>query len=348
MLNQSQIDENIAWLLANGSAPVRYLTHKQLLKTPSGPEIAALWREVLDCPDALEIFSKQKDDGSWFSGGRWAEKPPYTQKSKPGGYDPESPKYVTAVWILPLLGEMGFTVEDERVREGAEYILNWRVEKVDFSYRVFNDPAFAADYGEFSPCWLGKWLHALVKVGLKEDPRVRRGYAILAGAQREDGGWVFPVHYRERGWTRSCPFSSANATLALYDAGFPEYQDALRRALAFQLWHLSTKEPVEIQRFFYHGHQTLQELIMFTELRVGLEEQAVQAQLKWLMSMYCQGEGRFHYTGKPVSKFSFRADAMEPRIARYRLYHLVEDDWLTYYATRIAVYLDAALHGCSQ
>lgn len=29
--------------------------------------------------------------------------------------------------------------------------------------------------------------------------------------------------------------------------------------------------------------------------------------------------------------------------ARYRLYHLVEDDWLTYYATRIAVNLNAAL-----
>jgi hypothetical protein len=31
---------------------------------------------------------------------------------------------------------------------------------------------------------------------------------------------------------------------------------------------------------------------------------------------------------------------MDSRVAKYRLYHLIEDDWLTYYATRIAANLD--------
>jgi hypothetical protein len=85
-----------------------------------------LWSDVQTCRDAEEIFSKQREDGSWCSGGSWALKPPYLQKSKTGGYDPESPKYVTAIWVLPLLGDMGFTADDQRIRKACEYILSYK------------------------------------------------------------------------------------------------------------------------------------------------------------------------------------------------------------------------------
>jgi hypothetical protein len=211
---------------------------------------------------------------------------------------------------------------------------------MEVAYHIFNDPSFYPDYDEFVPCRFAQWLVALGKVGLQDDMRVKRGYAALVVAQREDGGWVSPSHYRERHWTRSCPHSSAGGALALYYSGGPEYQDALRKALRFQVWHLSTKETPEIQRFFYHGHNTIQELLMFSELRVGLEEKPVQALLEWLMTMYRPGEGHFHYTGKPISKYTRRADDMDPRVAKYRLYHLIEDDWLTYDAARIAANLN--------
>jgi hypothetical protein len=58
-----------------------------------------------------------------------------------------------------------------------------------------------------------------------------------------------------------------------------------------------------------------------------------------VMTMYCPGEGCFKYTGKPMSKYSRRKDGMDSRVAKYRLYHLIEDDWLTYYATRIGANL---------
>ena len=97
-LSSSQIEKSIGWLVRNGSPPVKYLTHKYLLKTPS--DSAAMinaWNDVHTCKDAQEIFSTQRDNGSWCSGGAWALKPSYVQKSKPGGYDPESPKYVTTI-----------------------------------------------------------------------------------------------------------------------------------------------------------------------------------------------------------------------------------------------------------
>ncbi len=81
---------------------------------------------------------------------------------------------------------------------------------------------------------------------------------------------------------------------------------------------------------------------MFSELQVGLEEEPVQALLEWLMTMYHPDEGYFKYTGKPISKYSRRQDAMDSRVAKYRLYHLIEDDWLTYYATRIGANLLSA------
>jgi hypothetical protein len=78
---------------------------------------------------------------------------------------------------------------------------------------------------------------------------------------------------------------------------------------------------------------------MFSEFGVGLEEKPVWAVLEWLMAMHCPEEGCFKYTGKPISKYSRRKDGMDSRVAKYRLYHLSEDDWLTYYATRIGANL---------
>ena len=105
VLSAKQIENNINWLLANGSAPIRYLTHKHLLSVDeSSQSMRTLWRDVERSPIAQEIFGKQEKNGAWCAGGRWAHRPSYAVK---GGIDPYTPKYVTTVWILPLLGEMG-------------------------------------------------------------------------------------------------------------------------------------------------------------------------------------------------------------------------------------------------
>jgi len=76
ILSASQIDKNTAWLLDNGSPPVRYLTQKYLLQAPPGSKVMIdLWGGVQTCRDAEEIFSQQREDGSWCSGGSWSLKP---------------------------------------------------------------------------------------------------------------------------------------------------------------------------------------------------------------------------------------------------------------------------------
>ena len=78
---------------------------------------------------------------------------------------------------------------------------------------------------------------------------------------------------------------------------------------------------------------------MLSEYGIGLNERPVKAIIDWLMTMYDEKEGHFQYEGKPVGSFRFKTDYMNPRVAKYRLYHLIEDDWLTYYGTRIAMNL---------
>ncbi|MFA5870240.1 MAG: hypothetical protein WC941_11150, partial [Candidatus Bathyarchaeia archaeon] len=119
MPGEERVERSIAWLLDNGSAPVRYLTLLRILgEDPSSSEMRELWVETQRHHDCVEIFSKQRADGSWCDGGSWAPKQSYVPR---GGCTPVSPKYVTTVWLLSVLGDMGYTVADPRVAKAVEW-----------------------------------------------------------------------------------------------------------------------------------------------------------------------------------------------------------------------------------
>jgi hypothetical protein len=335
ILNLNQIKKNIDWLLANGSAPVRYLTHKHLLATTNTSKaLRALWREVEASPSVQEIFGKQEENGSWHAGGSWAPSPSYALK---GGIDPYTPKYVTTAWILPLLGEMGYSASDKRIRKACRFIV---------SNGYFLDPLFSKPIEDIrrttidlSPCRFAQYLIALGSVGFVDDVKAQKGYEVLLCMQCDDGGWVFPKHAEQMGWTRSCLFSTYHAVMALYCSRNPAYTEALIRGVEFILWHLSTKKDCNLQQFYYHGHSTVRELVMFSQLGIGLQTRAVKTILKWLMTMYDAQEGCFRYSGKPISKYSKKQDGLTSTVAKYRFYHLIENDWLTYHMTRIAAHV---------
>jgi hypothetical protein len=74
---------------------------------------------------------------------------------------------------------------------------------------------------------------------------------------------------------------------------------------------------------------------MFSEAGVDPEQRSVNILLDWLEGMYHPEKAQFIYEGKPVSKMSRREDGATPRVMKHRLYHIIEDDWLTYHATQI-------------
>jgi hypothetical protein len=335
LLTTEQIDRSTGWLMEHASAPVRYLTHKYLRGAGRVADEEGLFQRVLACGDVKEILAAQQEDGSWCSGGSWAMSPSYLCKGIEGGYNAETPKYVTAIWVLPLLGDMGFVCPHERVRAACGYILE---SKGHAYYRsIFNDPDFGVSPDDVGFCGrFAQYLVALAKAGCGGDERARRGFRALVAAQRPDGGWVSSRCLAEKHWTRSCPFASYHSALALYSLNDARYRENLIKALDFLVWNLSIKSEEEIRRFFYHGQSTVHEMLMFSELKVGLDSRPVQILLDWFGSMYAPGEGVFRYAGKPVSQYSLRRDGMDARVAKYRLYHLAEDDWLTCYLTRIA------------
>jgi hypothetical protein len=337
VLNNEQINRGIEWLLANASPPVRYLTHRHLLGLrPDSSTAKNLWQAVEQSEVVQEVFSKQHPDGSWCASGSWAHKPSYIPKN---GYSPFTPKYVTTVWVLMILGEMGFRIGDRRIDRACEYVLAHQLPNGLF--RRFAKTPETPDWGsnialelENAPCELSTYLRALGSVGMVEDPRLVKSYELLVKWQRDDGGWVLQKHLEERFKTRSCPSSTHGAAVALYQRGDPKYEAELRKALAFLIWHLSLKDVRQLCQFVFRGHDFLAEMLMFSDVSVGLTERPVQAILKWLMSMYDAAQGCFHYSGRKSE-----ATDLGPAGARYWLFQRIEDDWLTYRVTRIAANL---------
>ena len=353
LLNAEEIDTNIGWLLTNASPPVRYLTHRHILRTdPRSEQMRELWRGVENSHAAEQILSRQNADGSWFSSGDWGS---VGYRHKGGkGYTTAHPKFVTTAWILPFLGEMGFTIDDKRIEKACEaMLLEWEAPPV-------------ADKARENCCGLyAVPLRAFASVEMASDPRLQGAWDRLVRCQRDDGGWLNPRHLpdsrspsKTQGrwpWDRSCAWGSSFAAEALYRSTAPEHRPPLTRALQFQLWHLSQKNEAHIQTWVYHGHNTVQELLMFSEAGIDMGARPIQAQLQWLRGLYRADRGMFRAQAEPIPTFTRQISAImkesEDRhgpgywneipkvgygVLRYRLYHLVEDDWLTYYLTRIA------------
>lgn len=347
MLDDTKIDNSINWLLDNSSAPVKYLTKLHLMNaSPKSNEMIELWKEVEKDRHSQEIFLKQKKDGSWCSGGSWALKPSYIPKS---GCTPVSPKYVTTSWILSILGEMGYHIGDARIMRACEYNLSYQQpngvlrESRDWTDREIKDPM-----PRNAPCRMSIQLSGLAKVGMGKDQRLRKSFDLLKQWTRQDGGWVQEGHRDGTAapykiWDRSCPWVTYFATVALFHSGEASDKKASVKGLNFLLWHLDQKPEHEIRRFFWHGHDTVRELLMFSKVGVSPEQRSVKVLLDWLEEMYLPERFHFRYMGKPISKMNRREDGATPRVIKYRLFHLIEDDWLTYYLTRIESNFSRAL-----
>jgi len=339
MFNETQLEKNVEWLIAHASPPVVYLTHLNLLNVePDTQKMKELWGNVQRSSSSREIFGKQREDGSWYDGGSWAHNPTYMQKS---GYTPVSPKYVTTAWLLAKLGEMGYTAEDPRVLKACEWVMGWQwqngvlseAKEASKSLKDNPDPPNV-------PCRMSIQIEALAKVGFGSDERLRRSWELMLRWRREDKGWLREDHLDGTAspykiWHRSCPYVSYFSTSALFYSGIPKYRKYAEESLGFILWHMNQKKPEELRRFFWHGHEPLKELLMFSELGFDPEQKPIKGLLGWLEDMYNPDEAYFSYKGRPYSKMTSRRDGANARVMKYRMYHQAEDDWLTYYATRV-------------
>ena len=195
----------IPWLLSGGAAE-RYATLTRLLgAAPDAPEVQEARRAIMTEGAVPRILAAQQADGHWEGPDRF-----YTAK------------YRGTVWTLLILAELGADGADARVRAACEAIL-----------RDAQDP----DSGGFSekrgknaggglhscvyPCLTGNMVFSLIRLGMLDDPRVRRAVDWITTHQRFDDadgeaptGW--PYDRLEMCWGRhTCSMGAAKALKAL-------------------------------------------------------------------------------------------------------------------------------------
>jgi hypothetical protein len=364
-LQQEQIERNIGWLLRNSSAAVCWLTRRDILgDDPQAASMKELAREVQRSDATAELFSGQAADGSWCMAGPWG-RVAYKTKDRVG-YSFASPKYVTTAWLLPFLGEIGFDHGDERIRRACEYLV--REVAQDQYYTAWREIVlhgrapgrygkavmFDAEAEQWNCC--GTWalpLRALASVGMGADARLSEYWQALRMCQRRDGGWLRPDHLpaspsphpSKWPWQRSCPQGTHEAARALSLSPEAKDQRALVRALEFQLWHLAQKDEREICTWYFHGHNMVRELLMFSAYGIAAQREPLPTILEWLLRMYDAEAGVFRSQGESCTSYAALIAAVQrsrqsvhsARVLRYEMFHLLEDDWLTFHLTRAAI-----------
>lgn len=222
----------VAWLLAGDDPSVRYFTLTALLGRPAGnAEVEAARRAIMTTGAVPRILAAQGDDGHWGERDRF-----YTNK------------YTGTVWTLLILAELGADGRDERVRRGCEALLR--------DARDAESGGFSTDrarktgggqHGRVIPCLTGNVVFSLIRLGMLDDARVRRGIDwITTWARFDDGDGrppaVWPYEPFAMCWGRHTCFMGAVKMLkALAEIPEDQRSAAVRRTLeqgtAFLLRH---------------------------------------------------------------------------------------------------------------
>jgi hypothetical protein len=159
----------LEWLLGREQPAVRYKAMRDLQsKRTDNPEVMDARSRIPEMGWGATILSKQGPDGRW----EWeARKSLYV------------PKYVSTIWNLIVLADLGMTAADARVGRSCELFLD------EYSRP---DGGFDAPYSGWKRselCLTGNLARTLTLCGYGEDPRVRSAFEWLVKNQMEDGGW---------------------------------------------------------------------------------------------------------------------------------------------------------------
>lgn len=157
--------ELIEWLLA-GEPWTVYRTLTDLLnKDKKDEEVVAAKNAVPRHPLVKRIFEGLNKDGYWGT---------------PKDIHTWWPRKNTTFWLLPVLADFGFTVEDKRISRACEYIFSTQLQSGGFGW---SPPPKTGD------CHSAIIIESLAKLGLLRDSRLQRAYQWLVKRQRLDGGF---------------------------------------------------------------------------------------------------------------------------------------------------------------
>jgi hypothetical protein len=202
----------IKWLLEGENPSVRYFALRDLLdRREDDFELQAAKAAIPTSKSIAKIFSQQKPEGYW-------EEPA----------NPYHPKYKSSYWTIMLLGQLGIDNSDKRVKNACEYTFQFQVEDGGFSSytleRALKEYEWLRGKGKSLPspnewasslvfehqysCLTGNMAAALIRLGYKDDSRVKKALEWLVKIQNEDGGWLCPYWKAHIKDTHSCFFGT--------------------------------------------------------------------------------------------------------------------------------------------
>jgi len=153
------------WLLA-GDSWIVYRTLTDLMDKDDEDERVVTTRKAIPKhPLIRKIFEGLNEDGYWGS---------------PKDIHTWWPRKGTTFWLLPVLADFGFTVEDKRIARACEYVFSTQIQSGGFGW---DPPTHSHE------CHSAIITESLAKLGLLSDSRLQKAYEWLTKRQRLDCGF---------------------------------------------------------------------------------------------------------------------------------------------------------------
>lgn len=230
--------DSLPWLLESDLANpgVRYFALRDLLdRTEDDPEVREARAAIMTMGPVPAILDAQHPDGYWV---------------KPGsGY---APKYRGTVWQIIFLAELGLVVSevegadssDERARRGCEYLLNHGI-AANGAFSAYKKPVPSGSIH----CLNGNLLHALLRLGYTDDPRVQTALDWQARAITGEGiqylksGTSDPDFACSANQGRPCAWGAVKAMKALTAIPPAQRTPTVQRAIEAGTAFLLSRDP---------------------------------------------------------------------------------------------------------
>ena len=198
----------IPWLVDARTPSIRYLTLRRLLGRPeTDAQVRKTWQEMKAAGPVPAILAKQTEAGHWAG-----ERSYYT------------PKYTSTHWSMMLLAELAADGADQRLRQGAAFMLAATQDELD-------QPTDEDTHG--LSCFWGNLLRYTLHCGYADDPRIGPIIRYLAH-DAQDAGW----RCRHNG-ELPCAWGTARALWGLAalppQRRSPEVEATVQNGLAFLL-----------------------------------------------------------------------------------------------------------------
>jgi hypothetical protein len=199
MASQNKV---IQWLLEDDNPSVQFRTLKEVLDYDDDtPEVRRVKAAVLQSQPAQTLLGKMHPDGYWL------QKNPRTQVIVGDGVEYDA--FGTTHFCLAYLAELGLDRTQPQVEKAADRYLALQQPDGDW-YRHFS-------------CLLGYNIRTFVRLGYRDDHRLKRAVELLTHTGRDDGGYLCDMHegkYKRKA-VKSCIRGSVKALLAFSE--FPDY-----------------------------------------------------------------------------------------------------------------------------